>query len=151
MRPSRLVPTLSRTVAPVALRLARAASSGATNSRRSSATPGNPENSPLHAAPVCRSATDTTLLRTQKLATTEMPFFFRGQSPTLRMESRLQAVRPAKAGTPYNFPRRPCFKDCSRATPECDRTERLHRHPNQRFGDPIRRPSFRSALATPNQ
>ncbi len=33
------------------------------------------------------------LFRPQKLAATEMPFLFREQPRTIRMESRLQAVR----------------------------------------------------------
>jgi hypothetical protein len=47
---------------------------------------------PLNAALASRSATGSTLLHTQKLAATEMPFLFREQPRTIRMESRLQAV-----------------------------------------------------------
>ena len=64
---------------------------------------------PLDAAPVCRSATDSTLFLPQKLAATELLFCFAGNHGPFAWSPAFRRSGPAKAGTTCNFPRRPCF------------------------------------------
>ncbi len=62
-----------------------------------------------HLSVAARQTPPSTLLHTQKLAATEMPFCFAGNLGSFVWSPAFRRSRPAKAGTPCNFPRRPCF------------------------------------------